>query len=324
MKNIGYEYVKYLWVLPEYIYAPSRCEKSMYVISSQDYDSLTDKKGYTGVKNDSFRIYAKFSQGINCGYYSGQNVSWGPGLKVEMDGRLIEIKVVTSNLLSVVSDYGYSHDGFLDGRFKLMSDAGFGIFMLVPEDTRESEIKSRISEIYHDKTIKFTKKMIPGHAYVTKSKRVLLYIGEVDHYSVSFSIYYNILGQASGYRDTPCRLKLFLSMSVSGANEAISKLGVVSVQDIIRKKSINPSYLENSSLGYAGKDLGPVLTDDGSSLYDCVDGIEEVRDRVKFMMYDKIFENEYIKQYLKDFLNAQKLTINPISNAGQFFKRVGV
>ena len=147
-------------------------------------------------------------------------------------------------------------DGLLPGTYKLL-ELKEGIYDIVPEGIPEEIIKTGYSKIYNSKRFPFTKKMIPGHIYASRNKVVWVCIGSgLDYYSkiscktYGKGFYFNL----KYYSDIPRKVKILIPIDFERDRK------FKTIQELAQQ------YIKDSQIysdSYAGKDLGPYLSDDG-------------------------------------------------------------
>ena len=210
------------------------------------------------IKNENLKIRANVSDGYYISTYWTQGeciTRGGDDLGILKGGNIYSIKVRTQNLFKIVQDLK-QEDGLLPGTYKL-SEVKKGIYDIVPEGIPEEIIKTGYSKIYNSKQFPFTKKMIPGHIYASRDKVTWVCIGSgLDYYSkISYKTYgrlftFNLIN----YSDIPRKVKILIPIDFERDRK------FKTIQELAQQY-INDSQIYSDS--YAGKDLGPYLSDDG-------------------------------------------------------------
>lgn len=209
------------------------------------------------IKNENLKIRANVSDRDVYTYWrQGYCVTRGyDNLGILKGNKIHKIIVRTQNLFKIVQDLK-QEDGLLPGTYKLL-EVKEGIYDIVPEGILEELIKTSYSKIYNSKRFPFTKKMIPGHIYASRNKVILVCIGSgLDYYSkISCKIYgrrfyFNLMN----YSDIPKKVKILIPINFERDRK------FKTIQELAQQY-INDSQIYSDS--YAGKDLGPYLSDDG-------------------------------------------------------------
>ena len=210
------------------------------------------------IKNENLKIKANVSDGGVYTYWrQGDCITSGDNdnLGVLEGNKIYNITVRTNNLFKIVQDLK-QEDGLLPGTYKL-SEVKDEIYDIVPEGIPEEVIKTGYSKIYNSKRFPFTKKMIPGHIYASRSKVIWVCIGSgLDYYSkctdktYGKGFYFNL----HNYSDTPRKVKILIPINFERDRK------FKTIQELAQQH-INRGQIYCDS--YAGKDLGPYLSDDG-------------------------------------------------------------
>lgn len=209
------------------------------------------------IKNENLKIIANVSDGDVYTYWrQGYCITSGnDNLGILAGDKIYKIAVRTDNLFKIVQDLK-QEDGLLPGTYKL-SEVKEGIYDIVPEGIPEEVIKTGYSKIYNSKRFPFTKKMIPGHIYASRNKIIWVCIGSgLDYYSkltyktYGKNLYFNLIN----YSDIPRKVKILIPINFERDRK------FKTIQELAQQY-INYSKIYCDS--YAGKDLGPYLSDDG-------------------------------------------------------------
>lgn len=177
------------------------------------------------------------------------------------------LRVETKNLLMAIQYSGIESNGFLGGTYRLnIIHRSLNVYGLIPEDSIECKVKSEVSDIFYDKDYPFKSKgMIPGHLYISKSKLLFLYVGELKDIEIIDKIY------------------------IYGINPGINHKGIIyitdrRIYDILVKniqnfkdlciRSRDSSIIRCVSMNYSGKDLGEFYP--GSDLKNCVSNSKDL------------------------------------------------
>lgn len=211
------------------------------------------------LKNRGLKIKANVSLGNTWTYWMlGHCVTRGSegDICIVKNNKIYDIRVETSNLFKIVQNLKIDENGFLPGTYKLL-ELKDNIYKIIPEGTPEEILKTRYSKIYNSKSIPFTKKMIPGHIYVSKNKKLYICLGSnFDYYSklsyrpYGFGFYHNLIN----YSDIPRKVKILFSIDY----ERDSK--IKTIQELAYSDINSGSIFCDS---FSGKDLGQYLLDDG-------------------------------------------------------------
>lgn len=220
------------WIFPEYVCGNIKNENLKIRANVSDYRD----------------VYTYWKQGY-CITRGNENLGILNGDKIH------KIMVRTQNLFKIVQDLK-QEDGLLPGTYKLL-ELKEGIYDIVPEGMPEEIIKTGYSKIYNSKRFPFTKKMIPGHIYASRNKVVWVCIGScLDYYSkiscktYGKGFYFNL----KYYSDIPRKVKILIPIDFERDRK------FKTIQELAQQY-INYSQIYSDS--YAGKDLGPYLSDDG-------------------------------------------------------------
>lgn len=220
------------WIFPEYVCGNIKNENLKIRANVSDYRD----------------VYTYWKQGY-CITRGNENLGILNGDKIH------KIMVRTQNLFKIVQDLK-QEDGLLPGTYKLF-ELKEGIYDIVPEGMPEEIIKTGYSKIYNSKRFPFTKKMIPGHIYASRNKAVWVCIGScLDYYSkiscktYGKGFYFNL----KYYSDIPRKVKILIPIDFERDRK------FKTIQELAQQY-INYSQIYSDS--YAGKDLGPYLSDDG-------------------------------------------------------------
>lgn len=220
------------WIFPEYVCGNIKNENLKIRANVSDYRD----------------VYTYWKQGY-CITRGNENLGILNGDKIH------KIMVRTQNLFKIVQDLK-QEDGLLPGTYKLL-ELKEGIYDIVPEGMPEEMIKTGYSKIYNSKRFPFTKKMIPGHIYASRNKVVWICIGSgLDYYSkiscktYGKGFYFNL----KYYSDIPRKVKILIPIDFERDRK------FKTIQELAQQY-INYSQIYSDS--YAGKDLGPYLSDDG-------------------------------------------------------------
>lgn len=279
--NFGYEYSKCSWVYPDCIYITKKrgnyWSKEFATESTfKNFPEGVNMIDYLKIPNKGLKIFANFTKGhTNSLWCWGSLMTFSSGFGLEYKGEIYRFNVDNRNLLAILQSQGIE-DGKLKGTYKISELGKMGRYKLIPEGTPEDIFKAEISKVYYDKSKPFTKKMKPGHLYITKTKRLMLCLGsDLDYYSKDLNCcpYNNInyYQRLYNYSDTPRKIKIMVDLFNSSRLDDIEKSEVKSVQDLLRNTEF---YGEVFSDKYAGKDLGPYLSDDGRTFRECLLGVD--------------------------------------------------
>lgn len=277
--NFGYEYSKCSWVYPDCIYITKKQGKywsKEFATEStlMDFPEGIKRSDYQKIPNKGLKIFANFTKNYTNSFWCwGSLMTTSSGFGLEYKGEIYPFNVENNNLLAILQSYGVE-DGRLQGTYKISELGRMGRYRLIPEGTAEDIVKTEISKVYYDKSRSFTKKMKPGHLYVTKTKQLMLCLGsDLDYYSKeldsgSLIDYYWRLNR---YSDTPRKVKILIDIWNSSRLDDIEKSGAKSIQNLIRNTEFHGEVYSDK---YAGKDLGPYLSDDGRTFKECLLGID--------------------------------------------------
>ena len=273
--NFGFEYSKCSWVYPDCIYLIDDLKTittDWTLKSCYPNVLVSDCKK---IPNKGLKVFVNFTKNYVSSYWKwGQLLTGSQGLGIIYDKKLYTVRVDTKNLLALLQTQGVDEDGMLRGTYKLSLLGGMGCYRFVPEDTLEDNFKTNISKVYHDKTKPFTKKMKPGHLYITKTRQLMLCLGNnLDFYSKSLDPggYYGYYTRLSDYSDTPRKIKLLFNLWDSERFDEVENAGIKTVQEFLTYKGLSDQgYIYSDD--YAGKDLGPYLQDDGRSFFSSLTG----------------------------------------------------
>lgn len=281
--NFGYEYSKCSWVYPDRIYITKKRGKygSLEFVTESTLGEIPlgiDRSDYLEQPNKGLRILANFTKSYaNSFWFWGSLMTSSSGFGLEYKGNIYPFKIENNNLLAILQSQGIE-DGRLQGTYKISELGKMGKYKLIPEGTPEDITKTEISKIYYDKTKPFTKKMKPGHLYITKAKQLMLCLGsDLDYYSKELASggcmdYY---WRLNSYSDTPRKVKILVNIWSSSQLDNIEKSGAKSIQDLLVNKNFRGEVYSDK---YAGKDLGPYLSDDGRTFKECLLGVDTYYD----------------------------------------------
>lgn len=306
--NFGYEYSKCSWVYPDCIYITKKQGKyrsAEFVTESTlgEIPSDVDRGDYLEIPNKGLRILANFTRSYtNSFWFWGSLMTSSSGFGLEYKGNIYPFRIENSNLLAILQSQGIE-DGRLRGTYKISELGGMGKYRLIPEGTPEDITKTEISEVYYDNTKPFTKKMKPGHLYITKTKQLMLCLGsDLDYYSkeLDSGSYLDYYWRLNRYSDTPRKVKLLVDIWNSTRLDDIEKSGVKSIQDLLRNNNFRGEVYSDK---YAGKDLGPFLSDDGRTFKECLLGVDTGYD---YHFIDGLFvDDPGKKKCLIDYIKSE-------------------
>lgn len=209
------------------------------------------------IKNEKLKIRANVSDGgVHTYWRQGYCITGGDdNIGIFTKNKIHKITVRTNNLFKIVQELK-QEDGLLPGTYKL-SEVKEEIYDIVPEGIPEEVIKTGYSRIYNSKRFPFTKKMIPGHIYASRNKVIWVCIGSgLDYYSkhtcktYGRRFYLNL----TNYSDIPRKVKILIPIDFERDRK------FKTIQELAQQH-INEGQIYCDS--YAGKDLGPYLSDDG-------------------------------------------------------------
>lgn len=273
--NFGYEYSKCSWVYPDCIYITKKQGKYRSLkFATESTLGDVDRSDYLEIPNKGLRILANFTKNYtNSCWCWGSLMTVSSGFGLEYKGDIYPFRIENNNLLAILQSQGIE-DGRLRGTYKISELGGMGKYRLIPEGTPEDIIKTEISDVYYDKTKPFTKKMKPGHLYITKTKQLMLCLGsDLDYYSkeLDSGSYMDYYWRLCNYSDTPRKVKILVDIWNSSRLDDIEKFGVKSIQGLLGNKDFKGEIYSDK---YAGKDLGPYLSDDGRTIKECLLGVD--------------------------------------------------
>lgn len=322
--NFGYEYSKCSWVYPDCIYITKKQGKyrSAEFVTESTLGEIpldVDRSDYLEIPNKGLRILANFTKSYTNSFWCwGSLMTSSSGFGLEYKGEIYPFKIENNNLLAILQSCGVE-DGRLQGTYKISELGGMGRYRLIPEGTAEDIVKTEISKVYYDKSKPFTKKMKPGHLYLTKTKQLMLCLGsDLDYYSKDLNCctYNNTdyYWRLNGYSDTPRKIKVMINIWNSSRLDDIEKSGAKSIQDLLRNTDFSGEVFSDK---YAGKDLGPYLHDDGRTFKECLLGVDT---RYDYHFLEGLFVDdpekkkcliEYIKSENGERIKNDALKRNP-------------
>lgn len=327
--NFGYEYSKCSWVYPDCIYITKKQGKywSKEFATESTFENFPEgieRSDYIKIPNKGLRILANFTKSYTNSFWCwGSLMTSSSGFGLEYKGEIYPFKIDNNNLLAILQSQGIE-DGRLQGTYKISELGGMGRYRLIPEGTAEDIVKTEISRVYYDKSKPFTKKMKPGHLYITKTKQLMLCLGsDLDYYSKgldsgSYSDYY---WRLNGYSDTPRKVKVMINLWNSSRLDDIEKSGAKSIQDLLRNTKF---YGEVFSDKYAGKDLGPYLSDDGRTFKECLLGVDTKYDYhfLEGLFVDDPEKKKYLIEYIKSE-NGERIKNDALKRNPEIGKLLG-
>lgn len=336
MKNIGFEFSRCSWVLPNYVYVfNNKGINNLYgtVITEETWKHISpkDKQHYVKIRNEGLKIKAELINSTPYSYWRGGNlVTHSEGIGIKIENSVCPLNIENKNLLSVLQNSGIS-DGYLGGTFKLsIIDYTRNVFKLIPEDTRENEWKTRISEIYYDTSKPFSKTMIPGHLYISKTKKLWLCVStDLNYYSKNLPGGYSLYSRLYSYSDIPRKVKMLVLLSPDLKDELESGK-INTIQDYISLKTFGWGREAIYSDKYAGKDLGLYLSDDGTSWKNCILGLKN-KENLNYRIYflENLFiDDQDLKTSLINQLNENQRLKEDASNrnpeTNKLYEKLGV
>ena len=234
IKDIDIYFIPETWVIPE----------------SLDIRGMQIKNEGLKIKFDSLNPgFGNFSRD----FYQ----SWD-SLGILLDnGETFCISIETENLFKVIQYSGILNNGVLDGTYKIIKIPGKArdVYKLIPEDSREHIVKSKVSKIYWDKNIKFTTKFIPGHLYASKKSRNLYLCVANDILDYSSKGYF--IGIDSSPQSKVILLPIYPWNRV---DKLLGKFSPKTFDDFFLNIYIKKvHYCVDYFKGYLGKDLGKVF-----------------------------------------------------------------
>lgn len=333
--NFGYEYSKCSWVYPDCIYITKKQGKywSKDFATGSTLNNLPEgvnKDDYDTIPNKNLKILANFTKNYTCSFWHwGSLLTGSSGFGLEYKRNLYQFKVENNNLLAILQSQGIE-DGRLCGTYKISELGKMGRYKLIPEGTPEDIFKTEVSKVYYDKSKPFTKKMKPGHLYITKTKQLMLCLGcDLDYYSKELypGSYRDYYWRINNYSDTPRKVKIMIHIWDSNCFEDIERTSASSIQDLLRDKKFRRSE-DIYSNEYAGKDLGPYLLDDGRTFKECLLGVDTRYDYhfIEGLFVDDPKKKECLIKYLNSEngkrVNKDTLKRNP--EIGKLLGRLGL
>ena len=324
--NFGYEFSKYSWVYPDYLYLDKFKRAYTEVLLKNGGISTT---GYKKIPNKELKISANFAtKDYVCSYWKwGALLTNTSGFGIIDDKITVPFPIENTNLIALLQTQGVE-EGKLRGTYKLIETGTKGTYRLIPEGTAEDIFKTEVSKIYYDRTKPFTKKMKPGHLYITRTKQLILCVAtDQDYYSkvLDGGSYMNYYFRIRSYSDTPRKVKLLANFGTAERFDTLDKCGITSIQDLIIDGRFR---YEIYSDGFAGKDLGPYLQDDGRSYKESMmSGNGEVYADLCFI--DNLFsDHSGIKGKIINYLSENKDIKNELnrqnSEASKLFGKLGL
>lgn len=306
--NFGYEYSKCSWVYPDCIYITKKRGKygSLKFATESTLSEIpldVDISDYLKLPNKGLRILANFTKSYtNFSWVWGSLMTVSSGFGLEYKGNIYPFRIDNNNLLAILQSQGVE-DGRLKGTYKISELGRMGRYRLIPENTPEDIVKTEISKVYYDKSKPFTKRMKPGHLYITKTKQLMLCLGcDLDYYSkeIDSGGYIDYYWRLCKYSDTPRKVKLMINIWNSSRLDDIERSDAESIQDLLRNKNFQGEIYSDI---YAGKDLGPYLSDDGRTFKECLLGVNT---RYDYHFLEGLFvDDPEKKKCLIDYIKSE-------------------
>lgn len=324
--NFGYEFSKYSWVYPDYLYLDGFKRAYTEATLKNGGNSTT---GYKKIPNKELKISANFvTKDYVCSYWrSGALLTTTSGFGIIDNKITVPFSIENTNLIAILQTHGVEEEK-LRGTYKLIETGTIGTYRLIPEGTAEDNFKTEISKVYYDRTKPFTKKMKPGHLYITRTKQLILCVAtDQDYYSkvLDGGCYMNYYFRIRSYSDTPRKVKLLANFKTAERFDNLDKCGITSIQDfIIGNRFSYDIYSDN----FAGKDLGPYLQDDGR-LYKEIMMAGNGKVNADLCFIDNLFSDhpemkgEIIK-YLSENKDIKHELGNKNPEASKLFRRLGI
>ena len=299
------------WVIPEHL-------GKLECVSNDEFVFLCNSTGYglSGiVKNSGFRVMVDTFD-----YFGDFHTSQGSIINIKTVDSKYRIRVTLRSLMRCIQLNGINQDGTLNGTYCFIPSSsslcsGSDYFEIIPKFTKEYEIKYDISKIYNDVSIPFSKKMIPGHVYITKGKKLYLCLGSDlslncnDKHGGKFYTHYRSISK---------KVKLLYSIENIYSNTFLFLKTNKSYQESILDGDFAgpvdffPYHVEIVWEGCAGKDLGLFFKDDGRPFREYTKNLSL---GFPIIVLDESFRvNESFKKYNKSLGKEQKeayVKINP-------------
>lgn len=284
IKDIDFYFDPTRWVIPESIYS-----------------------GKTMISNSGLRVKADFLNPNSVRFWGDYYESWNT-LGIYHKNEFLKVDISTENLLKVIQYCGISEQGYLNGTFKLSRIPGKirDIFRLIPEDSRENLVKSEISKVYFNPGSSFTRKMIPGHLYVSKSGDLFLC---VKNRGLDYSYSKWFLGIDSNPK--PKKILVFLNRELK---RELDRVSPKTLYEFANQVDSFWRYVVIRSYEFSGKDLGQiVLPDELGNLLDSPKIVSKADHSV--LLFDELWKTnnlvrEELKKRIKNF-SSPSIVLDP-------------